>query len=117
MKAFSEDGLERDSLEEQVAEPNAILLKDFRADGLALEDHPAFQRHLKKLHSWEWNFGSSPQFSISFDKKFSWAFVVSNNIDRLLLTQRKRVPWSVYAALRATLFAGRGAECSRRKSC
>lgn len=85
MEAFS-DGAE--SGEEALT--TCTSLADFRLDGTPLEEHPAFQRHFRKLQSWNWNFGSSPQFSISFDKKFSWAFVVRPQQRRRYLPARPR---------------------------
>lgn len=31
--------------------------------------------YLKKYKSWEWNYGESPDFSVSIDKKFNWGII------------------------------------------
>jgi len=37
-------------------------------------------KYIKKYNSWEWNFGSSPQFDITFKNRFTWGEVDINLI-------------------------------------
>jgi len=64
------DSLTSEFLTDSKASDIECVNDDFKGHNFA--DGETFQERIKRFESWDWNFGSSPEFNLHVSERFSW---------------------------------------------